>query len=74
MARGHGRSGLIVHWNAPVALRLRALGPALAAGCTWRSSCPVRPLTNDLMMQAVAATKSLPPGVVDIFTESVVGV
>jgi acyl-CoA reductase-like NAD-dependent aldehyde dehydrogenase len=66
-----GVVGIIVPWNAPVAPLLRALGPALAAGCATAIKLPAQTaLTNNLMMQAVAATKSLPPGVVNIFTES----
>ena len=66
-----GVAALIVPWNAPVALLLRALGPALAAGCTVAIKLPGKTaLTNYLVMQAVAATRSLPPGVVNIFTES----
>jgi betaine-aldehyde dehydrogenase len=65
-----GVAAIIVPWNAPVALLLRALGPALAAGCTTAIKLPAQTaLTNHLMMQAVAATKSLPAGVVNIFTE-----
>lgn len=66
-----GVAGLIVPWNAPIALLMRALGPALAAGCTTVVKLPAQTaLTNGLIMEAVEATKSLPPGVVNIFTES----
>jgi betaine-aldehyde dehydrogenase len=66
-----GVAAIIVPWNAPVALLLRALGPAMAAGCTTAIKLPAQTaLTNYLIMQAVAATKSLPAGVVNIFTES----
>ena len=66
-----GVAAIIVPWNAPVALLLRALGPALAAGCTTAIKLPAQTAqTNYLIMRAVAATKSLPAGVVNIFTES----
>jgi betaine-aldehyde dehydrogenase len=66
-----GVAGIIVPWNSPLALLLRALGPALAAGCTTVVKLPGQTaLTNSLIMQAVEATKSLPRGVVNIFTES----
>jgi betaine-aldehyde dehydrogenase len=66
-----GVAGIIVPWNSPLALLLRALGPALAAGCTTVVKLPGQTaLTNSLIMQAVEATKSLPKGVVNIFTES----
>ena len=66
-----GVAAIIVPWNSPLALLVRALGPALAAGCTTVIKMPGQTaLTNFLIMQAVAATKSLPNGVVNIFTES----
>jgi betaine-aldehyde dehydrogenase len=66
-----GVAGIIVPWNSPLALLVRALGPALAAGCTTVVKLPGQTaLVNHLIMDAVAATKSLPKGVVNIFTES----
>lgn len=66
-----GVAGIIVPWNSPLALFVRALGPALAAGCTTVVKLPGQTaLVNFLIAEAVAATKSLPRGVVNIFTES----
>ena len=66
-----GVAGIIVPWNSPLALLIRALAPALAAGCTAVVKLPGQTaLTNSLIMQAVAATKSFSKGVVNIFTES----
>jgi betaine-aldehyde dehydrogenase len=66
-----GVAGIIVPWNSPLALLVRALGPALAAGCTTVVKLPGKTaLTNFLVMQAVEATRSLPNGVVNIFTEA----
>ena len=66
-----GVAGIIVPWNSPLALLVRPLGPALAAGCTTVVKLPGQTaLTNFLIMQAVAATKSLPNGVLNIFTEA----
>jgi len=66
-----GVAGIIVPWNSPLALLIRALAPALAAGCTVVVKLPGQTaLTNSLIMQAVAATKSFSKGVVNIFTES----
>ena len=66
-----GVAGIIVPWNSPLALLVRALGPALAAGCTTVIKLPGQTaLTNSLIMQAAADTKSLPNGVVNIFTEA----
>ena len=66
-----GVAGIIVPWNSPLALLVRALGPALAAGCTTVIKLPGQTaLVNSLIAEAVAATKSLPKGVVNIFTEA----
>ena len=66
-----GVAGIITPWNSPLALLVRALGPALAAGCTTVIKLPGQTaLSNSLIMQAAAATKSLPKGVVNIFTEA----
>src|SRR6266404_7281668 len=66
-----GVAGLIVPWNSPLALLVRALGPALAAGCTTVIKLPGQTaLVNSLIAEAVAATGSLPKGVVNIFTEA----
>lgn len=66
-----GVAGIIIPWNSPLALLVRALGPALAAGCTTVIKLPGQTaLVNSLIAEAVAATKSLPKGVVNIFTEA----
>ena len=66
-----GVAGIIVPWNSPLALLLRALGPALAAGCTTVIKLPGQTaLVNSLIAEAAAATASLPKGVVNIFTEA----
>src|SRR6266404_4913496 len=66
-----GVAGIIVPWNSPLALLVRALGPALAAGCTTAIKLPGQTaLVNSLIAEAVAATGSLPKGVVNIFTEA----
>src|SRR5580700_5451049 len=66
-----GVAGIIVPWNSPLALLVRALGPALAAGCTTAIKLPGQTaVVNSLIADAVAATASLPKGVVNIFTET----
>ncbi|MGW3353158.1 aldehyde dehydrogenase family protein [Nonomuraea rubra] len=66
-----GVAGLIAPWNSPVILLVRALGPALGAGCTTVVKMPGQTgLTNALFAEAVAATKSLPAGVVNVLTEA----
>lgn len=66
-----GVVGIIVPWNAPVALLMRSLGPALAAGNTVAVKMPGQTaLVANLVSQIIAEVGSLPPGVVNIFTES----
>nr|WP_047165809.1 aldehyde dehydrogenase family protein [Sphingomonas sp. Y57] len=66
-----GVAGIISPWNSPVILSVRAIGPALAAGCTVVLKLPHQTaLTNALFADAVAATKLLPPGVLNTITES----
>jgi betaine-aldehyde dehydrogenase len=66
-----GVAGIIIPWNSPLALLVRALGPALAAGCTTVIKLPGQTaLVNSLIAEAAAATVSLPKGVVNIFTEA----
>ncbi|MFE0762312.1 aldehyde dehydrogenase family protein [Streptomyces smyrnaeus] len=66
-----GVAGIIVPWNAPVVLAVRSFAPALAAGCTVAMKMPAQTaLTNGLLYEIVAATESLPPGVLNAFTES----
>lgn len=66
-----GVAGLIIPWNAPAVLLIRALTPAMAAGCTvviksaWQtarlSAALVAPLVGD---------PDVPAGVVNLLTES----
>ena len=66
-----GVVGVIVPWNAPVALLIRSLAPALAAGNTVAVKMPGQTaLVANLVSQIIAETDSLPRGVVNIFTES----
>ncbi|KEQ53916.1 aldehyde dehydrogenase family protein [Sphingobium chlorophenolicum] len=66
-----GVVGVISPWNSPVILSVRAIGPALAAGCTVVLKLPHQTaLTNALFSKAMAETKLLPPGVLNIITET----
>ena len=66
-----GVVGIIVPWNAPVALLMRSLGPALAAGNTVAVKMPGQTaLVANLVSQIIAEVGSLPSGVVNIFSES----
>jgi betaine-aldehyde dehydrogenase len=66
-----GVVGIIVPWNSPVALLIRSLGPALAAGNAVAVKMPGQTaLVANLVSQIIAEVESLPPGVVNLFTES----
>ena len=66
-----GVAGIIVPWNSPVVLLIRSLAPALAAGCTTVIKMPApTALCNNLVSEVFAATRSLPAGVCNLFTEA----
>lgn len=66
-----GVVGIIVPWNAPVALFIRSLAPALAAGNTVAIKMPGQtPFVSNLLSHILAEVTTLPTGVVNIFTES----
>lgn len=66
-----GVAGIIVPWNSPVILAIRSLAPALAAGCTTVVKMPAQTaLTGALLAEVFRSVESLPPGVVNFFTES----
>lgn len=65
-----GVAAVITPWNSPVYLSIRAIGPALAAGCTVVAKMPAQTaLTNNLLAQVLAESPTLPAGAVNIFTE-----
>ncbi|MGN6317813.1 aldehyde dehydrogenase family protein [Trinickia sp.] len=66
-----GVAGLIIPWNSPAYLSVRALAPALAAGCTAVLKMPMQAAqTAALMSEIVASVAELPKGAVNIFIES----
>jgi acyl-CoA reductase-like NAD-dependent aldehyde dehydrogenase len=66
-----GVVGVIVLWNSPVALLIRSLAPALAAGNTVAVKMPGQTaLVATLVSEIIAEVTSLPRGVVNIFAES----
>lgn len=66
-----GVVGVITPWNSPIILTARSIGPALAAGCTVVVKMPGQTgLTNAMLAEVIASTPSLPPGVVNIFSEA----
>src|SRR5450755_8526 len=66
-----GVAGIIAPFNAPVALMMRALGPALAAGNAVVIKLPgLTAQTNRLLSQMISEIPELPKGIVNIITES----
>jgi betaine-aldehyde dehydrogenase len=64
-----GVAGIIAPWNSPVALGIRSLAPALAAGCTAVMNLPHQTAqTNSLIAELVGGTDQLPPGVANTIT------
>jgi betaine-aldehyde dehydrogenase len=64
-----GVAGIIAPWNSPVALGIRSLAPALAAGCTAVMNLPWQTAqTNSLIAELVGATPGLPAGVANTIT------
>lgn len=66
-----GVAGISVPWNSPVALMVRSLAPALAAGCTTVVQMPGQTAqVNALVSKVISGTPGLPIGVVNIVTGS----
>lgn len=66
-----GVAGIIVPWNAPVVLLVRSLAPALAAGCTAViKPAPQTALITASLIEALQGCAGLPPGVVNLVSES----
>ncbi|MCU1657962.1 MAG: aldehyde dehydrogenase [Pseudonocardiales bacterium] len=63
-----GVVGAIIPWNAPLALALYKLAPALLAGCTGvLKASPEAPGAAYVIAEAAAAA-GLPPGVINVLT------
>ena len=66
-----GVAGIITPWNSPAYLSIRSLAPAMAAGCTAVVKMPQQAAhTAQLMGEVIASVPEIPPGVVNIFTET----
>ena len=66
-----GVAGLIIPWNSPAYLCIRALAPALAAGCTAVVKMPHQAAhTAALLAEVAASVAEIPKGVVNVFIES----
>ncbi len=70
LRRAIGVAGIIAPWNSPIVLFVRSLAPALAAGCTVVGKLPGwTAQTNARMCEVFAEVKTLPAGVINVFTE-----
>nr|WP_067287002.1 aldehyde dehydrogenase family protein [Marinobacterium profundum] len=66
-----GVAALIIPWNAPATLLARAIGPALAAGCTVVvKPAPQTPLITAALLSSLASVCELPSGVINFFSET----
>ncbi|MGW7094679.1 aldehyde dehydrogenase family protein [Streptomyces sp. NPDC054874] len=66
-----GVAGIVVPWNSPAYLCIRALAPALAAGCTAVVKMPGQAArTAALMSEILASVPELPKGAVNVVVES----
>ncbi|MEU3508256.1 aldehyde dehydrogenase family protein [Streptomyces longwoodensis] len=66
-----GVAGLIAPWNSPAYLSIRALAPALAAGCTTVLKLPGQAAqSGHLAAEIFASIPELPAGAVNIVIES----
>ena len=64
-----GVAGVIAPWNSPVALVIRSLAPALAAGCTAAVMLPRQTAqVNALISRLISEIEELPRGVINVFT------
>lgn len=65
-----GVAGLIIPWNAPAVLLIRALTPALAAGCTVviKPAPQTAQITAEII-KCLAEIEGLPKGVVNLVSE-----
>jgi betaine-aldehyde dehydrogenase len=69
MRQPAGVAGIVAPWNSPLALALRSLAPALAAGTTTVVSLPHQTAqTNYLFAQVLSQVPELPPGVISVLT------
>jgi betaine-aldehyde dehydrogenase len=70
-----GVAGIFAPWNAPIALGIRSLAPALAAGCAAAFILPEQSAqVNALISEVISDTDDLPPGVVNILTSGREGI
>jgi betaine-aldehyde dehydrogenase len=66
-----GVAGLIIPWNSPAYLCIRALAPALAAGCTAVVKMPAQAAQSTALLgEIIASVRDIPVGTVNFFIEA----
>jgi betaine-aldehyde dehydrogenase len=66
-----GVVGVIVPWNAPIALLVRSLAPVIASGCTAVvKAAPQTALVNAAVFAELAGIEALPRGAVNMLVET----
>lgn len=66
-----GVAGLIIPWNSPAYLCVRALAPAMAAGCASVVKMPhLAAQTSALLCRIISSVEEIPAGIVNFFVES----
>jgi acyl-CoA reductase-like NAD-dependent aldehyde dehydrogenase len=66
-----GVVGIIVPWNAPIALLVRSLAPVIASGCTAVvKAAPQTALVNAAVFAELAKLEALPQGSVNMLVET----
>lgn len=65
-----GVAGIISPWNSPIILTARAIGPALAAGCTVVVKLPGQTGLTNALFSDIVASAGFPEGVISVFSES----
>ncbi|MEC3975739.1 aldehyde dehydrogenase family protein [Amycolatopsis sp. H20-H5] len=66
-----GVAGIIAPWNSPAYLSIRAIAPALAAGCAVVLKLPAQAAqSGQVLADVFSSVKEIPAGIVNVFVES----
>ena len=71
LRRPVGVAGLLIPWNSPGDLAIRALAPAMASGCASVVKLPGQAAQSAAVLGSIpAAVPEIPGGIVNLFIES----
>lgn len=66
-----GVAGIIAPWNSPAYLSIRAIAPALAAGCAVVLKLPAQAAqSGQVLADIFGSAKEIPAGIINVFVES----